>query len=40
MPFKLLGTVTASDMIIDEALVLTTAEAKDLYDNALGKIMA
>ncbi|HLK96789.1 MAG TPA: AIR synthase related protein, partial [Hymenobacter sp.] len=39
MPFKLLGTVTASDMVIDEALVLTTAEAKDLYDNALGKIM-
>ena len=39
-PFTRLGTVTASDFVIDNVPVLTTAEAKELYDNALGKIMA
>lgn len=39
-PFTRLGLVTASDMVVDGVPVLTSAEAKDLYDNALGKIMA
>ena len=39
-PFARLGTVTASDFVIDDALILTTIDAKELYDNALGKIMA
>ncbi|GAB3639955.1 phosphoribosylformylglycinamidine synthase subunit PurL [Spirosoma arcticum] len=39
-PFAHLGTVTASDFVVDGVSVLTTDEAKDLYDNALGKIMA
>ena len=39
-PFARLGTVTALDFVIDDTLILTTIEAKELYDNALGKIMA
>ena len=39
LPFKYLGTVTAGDFVIDGATILTVAEAKDLYDNALGNIM-
>lgn len=38
--FTRLGAVTASDFTIDERLIMTTAAAKDLYDNALGRIMA
>jgi phosphoribosylformylglycinamidine synthase II len=44
MPFMLLGNVTdqgaATAFVIDEEPVITLAEAKDLYDNALGTIMA
>ncbi len=40
LPFVRLGTVTTSDFVIDDAQVLTVAEAKALYDNALGTIMA
>ncbi|TDB61872.1 phosphoribosylformylglycinamidine synthase subunit PurL [Arundinibacter roseus] len=36
----LLGTVTAKDFVIDSATVMTTGEAKDLFDNSLGKLMA
>ena len=39
LPFRLLGTVTADNFAIDSMPVLSMAEAKDLYDNALGKIM-
>lgn len=39
LPFLPLGTVTAADFVINDAPVLTTAEASDLYDNALGKLM-
>ncbi len=35
----LLGTVTAQDFVVNSKEVLATAEAKDLYDNSLGKIM-
>ena len=40
LPFMKLGTVTAQDMVVDEHTVLTTTDAKALYDNALGNIMA
>ncbi len=40
IPHRLLGTVTADGFTIDETQILTIAEAKELYDNALGKIMA
>ncbi|WP_461073979.1 phosphoribosylformylglycinamidine synthase subunit PurL [Spirosoma horti] len=42
MPFMLLGTVTDASpaFVIDGTPIITLAEAKDLYDNALGKIMA
>ena len=43
MPFRLLGTVTGggtASFVVDDTSILTLAEAKDLYDNALGKIMA
>ena len=36
----LLGTVTAQGFVIDGQEVVDTAEAKDLYDNSIGKIMA
>ena len=39
LPFLLLGTVTAGEFIVDETTVMTVADAKRLYDNALGKIM-
>ncbi|MCY7352187.1 MAG: phosphoribosylformylglycinamidine synthase subunit PurL, partial [Cytophagaceae bacterium] len=37
--FELLGTVAAGGFVIDGEEVLSTAEAKDSYDNALGRIM-
>ncbi|GAB3504800.1 phosphoribosylformylglycinamidine synthase subunit PurL [Spirosoma knui] len=37
--FTRLGTVTDANFVIDDELVLTTADAKTLYDNALGNIM-
>ena len=41
IPFMRLGTVTTTGIFeIDNAPVLTVAEAKALYDNALGRIMA
>ncbi len=40
IPHRLLGTVTANGFRIDDTQILTIAEAKELYDNALGKIMA
>ncbi|GAB2553821.1 phosphoribosylformylglycinamidine synthase subunit PurL [Spirosoma areae] len=45
LPFRFLGTVTvdagpSSRLVIDDNQILTVAEAKGLYDNALGKIMA
>jgi phosphoribosylformylglycinamidine synthase len=39
IPFRHLGTVTADGFVIDDTRILTTAEAKELYDNALGEIM-
>ena len=38
--FSNLGTVTDGEISIDESDFGTIAEAKDLYDNALGKLMA
>ena len=40
LPFRYLGLVTASNLVIDDALVLTTDEAQNLYDNTLGNLMA
>ncbi|GAB3717619.1 phosphoribosylformylglycinamidine synthase subunit PurL [Spirosoma lituiforme] len=42
LPFMLLGTVTESStaFVIDGTSIITLAEGKSLYDNALGKIMA
>ncbi len=42
MPFMLLGAVTESTptFVVDNTQVMTLAEANDLYDNALGNIMA
>ncbi|QMW05489.1 phosphoribosylformylglycinamidine synthase subunit PurL [Spirosoma foliorum] len=39
IPFLLLGTVTTDTFAIDETPILTLADAKLLYDNALGEIM-
>ena len=35
----LIGKVTANDFIIDNQILLSVTEAKDLYDNALGKLI-
>ncbi|MFD2935219.1 phosphoribosylformylglycinamidine synthase subunit PurL [Spirosoma flavum] len=45
LPFNLLGIVTAGTgaspmFVIDDTQILSLAEAKALYDNALGEIMA
>jgi phosphoribosylformylglycinamidine synthase len=37
---SLLGAVTRQDFVVDGQTVVTTAEAKDLYDNTIGRIMA
>ena len=37
--FELLGTVTLGGFVIDNEEILSTAEARDSYDNALGRIM-
>jgi phosphoribosylformylglycinamidine synthase len=37
--FTRLGSVTAADFVVDETVIMTSAEAQDLYDNALGKLM-
>ena len=37
--FRRLGVVTDADFVVDGETVLTTAEASELYDNALGRIM-
>ncbi|GAB3990099.1 phosphoribosylformylglycinamidine synthase subunit PurL [Spirosoma daeguense] len=39
LPFRLLGHVTADGLQVDDTLILSNAEAKALYDNALGEIM-
>lgn len=36
----LLGKVTGEGFIVDNQLVIPTTEAKDLYDNSLGKLMS
>ncbi|GAB2798845.1 phosphoribosylformylglycinamidine synthase subunit PurL [Rhabdobacter roseus] len=36
----LLGTVTAEGFVVNGQTVLSTADAKDLYDNSLGRLMA
>ncbi len=38
--FTRLGTVTDADFVIDDTVILSTAAAKELYDSALGKLMA
>jgi len=38
--FSKIGDVTAADFVVDGQTVIATAEASDLYNNALGKIMA
>ncbi|WP_040005738.1 phosphoribosylformylglycinamidine synthase subunit PurL [Fibrisoma limi] len=38
--FVRLGQVTATDFVINDQTILTSAEARDLYDNSLGRIMA
>ncbi len=40
VPHTLLGKVAAQDFVVDKANVLSTSQAKDLYDNSLGEIMA
>ena len=37
--FTRLGTVTDANFVIDDEIIVTTTAAKELYDNALGKIM-
>lgn len=37
--FSKIGEVTEADFVVDGETVLTVAEAGELYDNALGKIM-
>lgn len=40
VPFAKIGSVTSGDFVIDGQIVMSLVEAKDLYDNALGTIMA
>jgi len=40
VPCAQLGSVTGEDFVIDGQTVMTLADAKSLYDNALGAIMA
>jgi phosphoribosylformylglycinamidine synthase len=40
IPHTLLGNVTAEGFSVNQSLVLATQEAKVLYDNALGALMA
>ncbi|GAB3754050.1 phosphoribosylformylglycinamidine synthase subunit PurL [Spirosoma pomorum] len=37
--FTRLGSVTVADFVVDETVIMTSAEAQELYDSALGKIM-
>jgi phosphoribosylformylglycinamidine synthase subunit PurL len=39
IPFTQLGTVTATDFVINGQTVISTAEAKHLYDNSLATIL-
>ena len=39
LPFRYLGTVATSELLIDDTPIMTVYEAKGLYDNALGNIM-
>ncbi|MFN3378045.1 MAG: AIR synthase related protein, partial [Runella zeae] len=39
-PHALLGKVTTKGFVVDGQTIVTSEEAKDLYDNSLGKIMA
>jgi len=39
LPFWYLGQVTAGGYVVDDVAIVSQAEANDLYDNALGKIM-
>jgi phosphoribosylformylglycinamidine synthase subunit PurL len=36
---SLLGKVTSGGFVVDREIVISTSEAKDLYDNSLGKLM-
>jgi len=38
--FSHLGQVTASDFVINDTVLMTVADAKAAYDNALGNIMS
>ncbi|MES2397118.1 MAG: hypothetical protein V4549_13995, partial [Bacteroidota bacterium] len=38
--FEYLGDVTGKEMIIDEKSYGTVAEAKELFDTALGKLLS
>ncbi|QKZ13456.1 AIR synthase-related protein [Spirosoma sp. KUDC1026] len=37
--FTRLGSVTAADFVVDETVIMTSAEARELYDNTLEKRM-
>jgi phosphoribosylformylglycinamidine synthase len=37
--FTRLGSVTAADFVVDETVIMTSAEARELYNSAPGKIM-
>ncbi len=39
IPHALLGTVISEGFTIDNQLVISTADAKDLYENSLGRLM-
>ncbi len=40
LPFQYLGTVTEQGFTVEDSLVITSHEAKALYNNALGTIMS
>lgn len=40
LPFQYLGTVTQQGFTVEDSLVITSHEAKALYNNALGTIMS
>lgn len=40
IPHALLGSVTNKDFVVSGHTVITTAEAKELYDNSLGRLMS
>jgi phosphoribosylformylglycinamidine synthase len=40
IPHALIGKVTGDGFVVDNQVIISTTEAKDLYDNSLGRLMS